>query len=193
LGVPDDSTLPEARDYGGPARSICGQDFAAGPFYCEAEHQVFWDREFANQLEGRVSDGYADAETYLRLHALAHYVQANRGTMRNVERDRSGLKAPGERRLAMRVELQADCFVGLYYERTLGETQAKAQIRRYEATLTGIRALMAESLAQASETPPALASENWQAASMKQRLRWFSAGIGAQTPEACQTFGHSDL
>ena len=165
-----------------------------GPFYCPVDEGVYLDRAFfEDMLQGRLgARGGAFAESYVLAHEYGHHVQNILGTMGRV-RTQQGPSSD-----AVRLELQADCYAGMWAKHATEAPDADG--RPYILELTD------EDIARALDAARAVGDDRiqqrsggrvdpdaWTHGSSEQRMRWFTTGYEQGTLEACDTFSASRL
>src|SRR4051812_21489078 len=100
--------------YDGQVRSACGLGQAAmGPFYCPGDEKLYIDLAFLRDLQTRFSAPGDFAEGYVIAHEVGHHIQKLTGTFRNMEAARGRGQAE-QNRISVRMELQADCYAGVW-------------------------------------------------------------------------------
>jgi hypothetical protein len=167
-------------------QSGCGPASAAtGPFYCPADGTVYLDLGFFQELERRFGAGGDFAQAYVIAHEVGHHVQTLLGTNDAVQREsRESRDAANE--LSVRLELQADCFAGVWassvqerdileagdVEEAIGAAEAVGDDRIQEATRGRID------------------PESFTHGTSEQRARWFRNGLESGDPAACDTFNN---
>jgi predicted metalloprotease len=101
--------------FSGAVRSACGMASAAmGPFYCPADKKVYIDLSFFSDLKSRHGAPGDFAQAYVIAHEVGHHVQNLLGTSSEVRSAQSGLSKEAGNALSVKLELQADCFAGLW-------------------------------------------------------------------------------
>jgi len=182
---------PKLVMFSGQTRSACGQaQSAMGPFYCPNDREVYLDASFFNDLERRFRGCTGKAcqfsAAYVIAHEVGHHVQNLLGILPKVQQAQqtSGDRAASNR-LQVRVELQADCFAGLWANR------AEAQYKfidpgDIDAALQTASAIGDDTLQRKSQGQ--VVPESFTHGSAEQRKRWFLTGFKEGTIKACNTF-----
>ena len=156
---------------------------AVGPFYCPADQQVYLDLDFFRELSRRFGAPGDFAQAYVVAHEVAHHVQKLLGISDQV-RAAQQRNPEAENDLSIRLELQADCFAGVWgytaYDRDLLEGGDLEEGLRAAAAV-GDDAIQQSAGAQV--TP-----ETWTHGSSEQRVEWFRRGFESGSPDACDTF-----
>lgn len=162
----------------------CGMGQSAmGPFYCPADQKVYLDLAFWQELETRFGAKGEAARAYVIAHEIGHHVQNLTGETRRVERGSRGADSS-----AVRLELQADCYAGVWvaHAGTVSGGQVSLDPDDIE---DGIRAAAAvgddaiQKQAQGRVMPDAFTH-----GTSEQRMRWFRAGVQTGDPASCDTF-----
>ena len=101
--------------YRGGTRSACGRANAAvGPFYCPADHELYLDTSFFNELSNRFRAPGDFAQAYVIAHEVGHHVQNLLGTMQQFDAQSQRADERTRNALSVRLELQADCYAGVW-------------------------------------------------------------------------------
>jgi len=167
-------------------KSGCG--FASsqtGPFYCPADQKVYLDLSFFDELAKRHSAPGDFAQAYVIAHEIGHHVQNITGTISKVQKAKQGLNDKQENALQVKVELQADCYAGLwaYYSKKDFDSIEEGDIEEALNAASAIGDDTLQKKAQGYVVPDAFTH-----GSAVQRMAWFKKGFQNGTLEACDTF-----
>jgi uncharacterized protein len=176
--------------FSGATNSACGHaQSAMGPFYCPSDQRVYLDSSFFRDLEQRFRgcDGKACqfAQAYVIAHEIGHHVQNQLGILAKVQQAQRGRDRVGANRLQVRLELQADCFAGIWANRA----QAKWNFIEpgdIEAALQTAAAIGDDRLQKQSQGR--VVPDAFTHGSSEQRVHWFTTGLKAGSISACNTF-----
>ena len=168
----------------GRVASACGMTSSAvGPFYCPGDQKVYIDLTFFRELAQRFGAPGDFAQAYVLAHEVGHHVQKLLGVSDQVtgmqRRARSQEEANA---LSVRLELQADCFAGVYAH----HNQRYLEPGDLEEGLRAAAAIgddMIQKKAQGYVAP-----ESWTHGSSEMRVRWFREGFESGDPQVCDTF-----
>jgi predicted metalloprotease len=170
--------------------SACGLGQAAmGPFYCPGDRKVYIDLGFYGELRERFQAPGDFAQAYVIAHEIGHHVQNLLGTSDQVQRQRQALGEADANALSVRLELQADCYAGVWANRA---DRARSILEQgdVEEGLGAASAIGDDRLqrqATGTVTPDAFTH-----GSSAQRVRWFRRGLESGDPGQCDTFATPD-
>jgi predicted metalloprotease len=166
-----------------------------GPFYCPNDREVYLDTSFFNDLERRfrgcTGKACQFAQAYVIAHEVGHHVQNLLGILPKVQQaQRSSGDRAQSNRMQVMVELQADCFAGVWAK------NAEAQYKfldpgDIEAALQTASAIGDDTLQRKSQGT--VIPDSFTHGSAEQRKRWFSTGFQDGTVKACNTFAAARL
>jgi len=176
--------------YDGAVRSACGMGQAAmGPFYCPGDEKLYIDLSFFRDLQTRFQAPGDFAQAYVLAHEVAHHVQRLSGSFRRVEAAQGRVSQEEFNRISVRMELQADCYAGVWghHAGTLKQLEA-GDIAEGLAAATAIGDDRLQKQTQGRVVP-----ESFTHGSSEQRVRWFRRGLESGNPQACDTFSAAQL
>ena len=166
--------------------TACGTGQSAmGPFYCPGDRRVYIDLAFYRLLQERFKAPGDFAQAYVIAHEVGHHVQNLLGIMDKVQASRPRLSEAQNNALSVRVELQADCFAGLWAHHAQRSRQVLEQ-GDIEEALRAATAIGDDTLQRRSQGT--IVPESFTHGSAAQRTRWFRRGFEAGTVAACNTF-----
>jgi predicted metalloprotease len=172
-------------------QSACGMAGAAvGPFYCPPDHKIYLDLDFFRALSERFRAPGDFAQAYVIAHEVGHHVQALLGVTDRVAAARQRLSRADANALSVRVELQADCFAGVWGH----HANASRQLLEEGDIEEGLRAAAAigDDRLQ-GQTQGRVAPESFTHGTSEQRSRWFKRGLDTGEPGRCDTLNTSAL
>jgi predicted metalloprotease len=173
--------------FSGMVGSACGRATAAvGPFYCPGDHQVYLDTSFFNDMRTKLGGGGDFAEAYVIAHEVGHHIQTLTGVSDKVDQLRSrGARMEGDNGLGVRMELQADCYAGVWAN--LAQQQYNwLEAGDVEEALTTASAIGDDRLQQQGQGM--VVPDSFTHGTSEQRVRWFKNGFTSGNPDACDTF-----
>jgi predicted metalloprotease len=181
--------LPDYRDaklvlFRDAVVSGCGNAQAAmGPFYCPADEKVYVDLGFFDELSQRFGAPGDFAQAYVLAHEIGHHVQNLTGTERKV-REQQRADPERENELSVRMELQADCYAGVWAHST-----AQRELLERGDLEEGLGAASAVGDDRIQEmSGGGVHPESFTHGSAAERSRWFQRGYRDGDVEACDTF-----
>jgi uncharacterized protein len=175
----------------GSTPTACGTGrTAAGPFYCPNDEKVYIDLAFYQMLQQRFHAPGDFAQAYVIAHEVGHHVQKLLGTMDKVEAARGRMSAEQNNALSVRLELQADCFAGVWAH---DSDQMKKFIQNgdIESALNAASAIGDDTLQKQAQGY--IVPETFTHGTSAQRVRWFRTGYDHGSVPACDTFGAHQL
>ena len=164
--------------------SGCGTaQSATGPFYCPSDEKVYIDLGFYDELQRRFGAPGQFAQAYVLAHELGHHVQNLLGIERKV-RSLQGQNPGAGNALSVRMELQADCFAGIWAKSTQQRNLLEAG--DVESALGAAAAVGDDRLQRMSRGQ--VSPDSFTHGSSAQRTEWFQRGMSGGTIEGCNTF-----
>ena len=176
--------------YDGQVRSACGMGQSAmGPFYCPSDEKLYIDLSFYRDLQTRFHAPGDFAQAYVIAHEVGHHVQKLTGSFRRLEAARGRASQADVNRISVRMELQADCYAGVwgYHAGTMKQLDP-GDIAEALAAATAIGDDRLQKQTQGRVVP-----ESFTHGSSEQRVRWFKRGMDSGQPKDCDTFSTSAL
>ena len=187
---------PEVEIFTSATSTGCGNATSdIGPFYCPADRTAYFDTSFFDELETRFgASGGPLAQEYVVAHEFGHHLQNQLGDLGRAQADPRGPESG-----AVRTELQADCYAGVWAH--------YAAITKQEGTdVTFLEPLTDKDIADALSAASAVGDdriqkqatgrvnpEAWTHGSSAQRQKWFTEGYRTGDPKACDTFATNNL
>jgi uncharacterized protein len=184
--VGQDYQDPKLVLFSGAVRSACGvAQTAVGPFYCPRDQQVYIDLEFYRELKDRFKAPGDFAQAYVIAHEVGHHVQNLLGIMdkATAAQERGGRAQANA--LSVRLELQADCYAGIWANHA-DKARKVVEPGDIEEALGAASAIGDDRLQKA--TRGQVVPETFTHGTSQQRSQWFKRGFDAGTLEACDTF-----
>lgn len=172
--------------YRGGTRTACGMGQAAmGPFYCPGDEKVYLDLSFYQALQSRFRAPGDFAQAYVLAHEVGHHVQHLLGIADKVRQAQSGGDTRRANALQVRMELQADCFAGLWAHHAQRSRQI-LEAGDVDEALAAAAAIGDDALQQ--QARGYVVPESFTHGSAAQRVRWFSRGLEQGRLKHCDTF-----
>lgn len=172
--------------FSGATSTACGAgESAMGPFYCPADEKVYIDLAFYRDLKERFHAPGEFAQAYVIAHEVGHHVQNLLGISEKVRKAQQGASRAEANALSVRLELQADCFAGVWGRRA---DAAKHIIEpgEIEQALSAASAIGDDRIQR--QTQGRVVPESFTHGTSEQRARWFRRGLDSGDLRACDTF-----
>ncbi|WP_429152933.1 KPN_02809 family neutral zinc metallopeptidase [Aeromonas hydrophila] len=171
--------------YRGATRTGCGQGQSVmGPFYCPADRTVYIDLSFYQEMRDKLGADGDFAQGYVVAHEVGHHVQNLLGIERKMREQQQGLSRAEQNKLSVKLELQADCFAGVW-----GHYMQQEQVLEHgdlEEALNAAQAIGDDRLQQQSQGR--VIPDSFTHGSSTQRYAWFKRGFDSGKPASCNTF-----
>ncbi|MEO5696150.1 MAG: neutral zinc metallopeptidase [Burkholderiaceae bacterium] len=165
----------------------CGQgDAAMGPFYCPADAHVYLDMSFFDTMRSRLGAPGEFAQAYVVAHEVAHHVQNQLGITGKVDAARQRESQAQANATSVRVELQADCFAGVWAKRSQAKDGWRLEQGDIEAALNAASQIGDDTLQRKSRGQ--VVPESFTHGTSAQRVGWFKRGFESGKPDDCNTF-----
>ena len=172
--------------YRGGTRSGCGPASAGmGPFYCPSDKKVYVDLSFFNDLKTKHGAGGDFAQAYVLAHEVGHHIQNMEGTLDKVQRAKQRARGGQENQLQVMVELQADCYAGIWANQAQKQFNILEEGDLEEAlnAAVSIGDDRLQKQAQGFAIP-----HTFTHGTSKQRAEWFAKGVKSGMLKDCNTF-----
>lgn len=175
----------------GATSTACGTGQAAmGPFYCPADQKVYIDLSFYETLKNRLGAPGDFAQAYVIAHEVGHHVQNLLGISGKVDQMRGRVSQVEYNRLSVRLELQADCFAGVWANHAQSARQILEQ-GDIESAMNAAAKIGDDALQRSSGG--AVVPDSFTHGTSAQRQRWFNTGLQSGALKACDTFSTNTL
>ncbi|MEI2417474.1 neutral zinc metallopeptidase [Orrella sp. JC864] len=182
-GQYQDTTLVLFR---GATPTACGTGQSAmGPFYCPADRKVYIDLAFFDEMRSRLGAPGDFAQAYVIAHEVGHHVQNLLGTLGRVNQQRAQVSPSQANQLSVRLELQADCYAGVWAH----HADAARQVLEHgdiEEALGAASAVGDDTLQRRQQGR--VVPDSFTHGSSAQRMQWFQRGYETGRMKACDTF-----
>jgi len=177
--------------YDGQVSSACGTGQAAmGPFYCPGDQKVYIDLSFYETLRSQLGAPGDFAQAYVIAHEVGHHVQNLMGVTDKMEQMRQRVSEREYNALSVRLELQADCFSGIWAHHN-HKTNAILEPGDVEEALNAAAAIGDDALQRKSQGM--VVPDSFTHGTSEQRQRWFNKGLEGGNVQACDTFNARTL
>jgi predicted metalloprotease len=173
--------------YRGSWPTACGQGQAAmGPFYCPNDQKVYLDLGFFDVMRSRLGAPGEFAQAYVIAHEVGHHVQDQLGIMAKVDAARQRASETQGNAISVRVELQADCFAGVWAKRSQQEQGWRLEPGDIETALNAAAQIGDDNLQRKSRGT--VVPETFTHGTSAQRVTWFRRGLDSGSVDQCNTF-----
>lgn len=176
----------------GRTSTACGAGQAAmGPFYCPADKKVYIDLSFYDEMKNRFNAPGDFAQAYVIAHEVGHHIQNLMGTSGKVQQARQSARNEAEaNQYSVRLELQADCYAGVWAHHADGKNRI-LEAGDVEEAMRAAAAIGDDALqkqAQGYAVP-----DSFTHGTSKQRMRWFNQGLTIGDINKCDTFSAASI
>ena len=175
----------------GATQTACGAGQAAmGPFYCPADRKVYIDLGFYETLKNQLGAPGEFAQAYVIAHEVGHHVQNLLGISGKMEQMRAKVSPAQYNALSVRLELQADCFAGVWAHHAQNARQI-LENGDIESAMNAAAKIGDDALQKQSQGR--VVPESFTHGTSAQRTRWFNNGLQNGSVKACDTFSAKNL
>ncbi|HEY2255433.1 MAG TPA: neutral zinc metallopeptidase [Variovorax sp.] len=179
-------TPPKMVLFRGATQTGCGTGQSAmGPFYCPADQKVYIDLGFFDTLKNQLGAPGVFAQAYVIAHEVGHHVQDELGITAKVDQMRGRLSPAQANALSVRVELQADCFAGVWAQRSQ-ESKHWLDPGDIESAMNAAQQIGDDTLERSAGR--AVVPDSFTHGTSAQRQHWFHAGFQNGNMQDCDTF-----
>lgn len=177
----------------GATRTECGVGQSAmGPFYCPADQRVYLDLGFFDELARRFHAPGQFPQAYVIAHEIGHHVQNLLGISAKVQQMQQSMSKRDANALSVRVELQADCFAGVWANHANRQRGGKMiDDKDVDQALAAASAIGDDALQKQSQGR--VVPDSFTHGTSAQRARWFRKGLVSGDPRQCDTFRAQQL
>lgn len=177
--------------FSGSTPTACGTgQSASGPFYCPGDQKIYIDLSFYRLMQERFRVSGEFAQAYVIAHEVGHHVQHLMGITDKADAARRRLSQAQGNALSVRVELQADCFAGVWAHHA-DRARSILETGDVEAALNAASAIGDDALQRKSQGH--VVPDSFTHGTSAQRVRWFKRGIASGQVTACNTFEAREL
>jgi len=177
--------------FSGFVQSACGMaQSAMGPFYCPNDSKVYIDLSFYQDMKNKLGAPGDFAQAYVVAHEVGHHVQNLLGIAEQVNTERMQTSETEANGLSVKMELQADCFAGVWAKRA-NDSKNILEEGDVDEALNAAAQIGDDRLQRRSQGY--VVPESFTHGSSEQRQRWFKAGMSSGDPSSCDTFKANQL
>ena len=180
-------TDPKLVLFSGRFPSACGTASAAtGPFYCPSDHKVYLDMAFFQQMKDQFGASGDFAQAYVIAHEVGHHVQDQLGILPKFNQARQTMNEVDANKMSVRIELQADCFAGIWGK----FTQQKGILQQgdLEEALNAAQQIGDDTLQKRSQGY--VVPDSFNHGTSAQRMKWFKQGFDSGKLSDCDTLNN---
>lgn len=178
--------------YTGGTRGGCGTaQSAMGPFYCPLDQKVYLDVNFFNEMAKKMQAPGDFAQAYVIAHEVGHHVQNMIGILSKVQREKQGASKAQQNALQVRVELQADCFAGVWAHNVKSLPGVTMDPGDFAEAIQAAHAVGDDTLQRKARGY--VVPESFTHGSAAQRQSWFKTGYTTGSVDSCNTFAAKSL
>lgn len=171
--------------FSGQVRSACGNaTSASGPFYCPVDRKVYLDTDFFRELSQRFGASGDFAQAYVIAHEVGHHVQNLTGVLPEFNQRRQSMSESQANALSVKVELQADCYAGIWGKST--QQKGILEAGDLEEALNATHQIGDDTLQK--KTQGYVVPDSFNHGTSAQRVEWFRRGFESGRVEDCDTF-----
>lgn len=176
---------PKLLLFSGSFPSACGQASAAtGPFYCPSDRKVYLDMAFFSEMSKRFGASGDFADAYVVAHEVGHHVQNLIGVLPKFNRARQTMSETEANAMSVRVELQADCFAGMWAKYT--DQKGLLEKGDLDEALNAAHQIGDDNLQKQAQGY--VVPDSFTHGTSAQRAKWFRRGFDTGRMSACDTF-----
>jgi len=169
--------------YGGQGQSGCGAaQSAMGPFYCPSDNRIYLDTSFYQELQNKFGAAGDFAQAYVIAHEVGHHIQFLQGTLAQVNKQQGSASTAQGNALQVRVELQADCYAGVWG----ALNRDRLEPGDVEEGLRAAQAIGDDTLQKQAQGR--VVPESFTHGTAAQRMTWLKRGLDTGDPAQCDTF-----
>ena len=173
--------------FSGQYPSACGEaNEASGPFYCPGDRKVYLDMNFFNQLSRDFGASGDFADAYVVAHEVGHHVQNLLGILPKFNKMRQSMSEVDANKMSVQVELQADCFAGIWGKFT--EQRGFLETGDLEEALNAANQIGDDTLQKRAQGY--VVPDSFNHGTSAQRMKWFKRGFDTGKVSACDTFSN---
>ena len=178
---------PTLELFSGQVKSACGYaSSASGPFYCPGDKKVYLDTTFFDQLDRQFGASGDFAQAYVIAHEVGHHIQNLTGILPKFNQMRQSMGEAEANAMSMRVELQADCFAGVWGHYTA--QKGLLEQGDVEEALNAAQQIGDDTLQKRMQGY--VVPESFNHGTSEQRQKWFAAGLQSGKLSSCDTFNN---